>query len=86
MSKNVTTDHRAGLLESYWTFYYAKAMLECKDDIYRRFCQGCLIDTLSQRYHTCLTLTGEEKLRLYFEHSLREIDEWDIVRQWECAV
>ena len=70
MSNKVTTDHRAGLLESFWTFYYAKAMLERKDDIYSRFCQGCLIDTLSQRHHTCLALTREEKLRLYFEHIL----------------
>ena len=36
--------------------------------------------------HACLTLTDEQQLKLFFEDIIKDVDESDILKQWNDAV
>jgi predicted nucleotidyltransferase len=74
------------LLESYFDFFYAKAILEETLRTTKKKCDGCRVESLSQRHHTCLSRTTREQLEIYFEDILLYVDENDILSKWEDAV
>ena len=49
------------------------------DDVLRKKCDACKHSMLSQKGHTCLSLTRTQKLELYFEDVLLKEDESDIL-------
>lgn len=71
------------LLESYLDFFYAKEILLRLSDVIKQKCEGCSLDSLSQRDHTCLSLTKRQQLSLYFEDILKIIDEEAILSTWK---
>ena len=70
------------LLESYLDFFYAKEIVLRLSDVIKQKCGGCALDSLSQRDHTCLSLTKRQQLSLYFEDILKIIDEEAILSTW----
>lgn len=74
------------LLESYFDFFYAKAILEKMSGVFSKNCIGCVTNSLSQMDHSCLTLTKTEQLKLYFEDILLKVDENEILRNWEHSI
>lgn len=73
------------LLDSYFDFFYAKEILKKMADVLLKKCVGCVTNSLSQVDHSCLTLTKSEQLKLYFEDILLEVDENEILRNWESS-
>lgn len=71
------------LLDSYLDFFYAKEIILRLSDVIKRKCEGCALDSLSQRDHTCLSLTKRQQLSLYFEDVLQIIDEEAILSTWK---
>lgn len=71
------------LLDSYLDFFYAKEIILRLSDVIKRKCEGCALDSLSQRDHTCLSLTKRQQLSLYFEDVLKIIDEEAILSTWK---
>ena len=53
--------------------------------VVRRLCEGCQIESLSQTDHSCVLLSQQQQLILYFENILSEIDECDILINWREA-
>ena len=74
------------LLESYFEFFYAKAVSTVISDVTKSLCDGCRYESLSQTEHICTTLTKRELLNLYFEEFLNAVDEDRILEQWDEAV
>ena len=76
----------ASLSDSYLDFFYAKEILTRLPLVIKQKCEGCQLDSLSQRDHTCLSLTKRQQLSLYIEDILQVIDEQDILVKWREAV
>lgn len=74
------------LLESYWDFFYARNMMDAASAVIKRTCTGCENGYLSQREHSCLSMTKREQLELYFDDIVQSINEEDIILQWYEAV
>ena len=74
------------LLDSYFDFFYAKAIMDDLNNVIKRNCYGCVTNKLSQTTHQCLNLTKGEWLHLYLEELLLEVDENDILQKWEESV
>lgn len=74
------------LLESYFEFFYAREIVSRMCTVINQNCVGCQRGYPSQRDHQCLSLTDKELLRLYWGAILREVDEEEILRNWESAV
>lgn len=74
------------LLESYFDFFYAKAILDNMNDVIIKKCYGCINNKLSQTDHQCLNLSREDWLHLYLEDILLCVDESDILQKWESSV
>lgn len=73
------------LLQSYFDFFYAKEIGDNMFSVFRKKCFGCHNSRLSQMDHTCVTLTTDQQLELYFEDVLMEVDESDILAKWNEA-
>lgn len=73
------------LLESYFDCFYAKEISSKMNSVFKTKCFGCQNSCLSQTDHTCINLTREQQLKLYFEDVLREVDESDILMKWKEA-
>lgn len=73
-------------LEFYFEFFYAKEIVTRMYTVVKQNCVGCQRSYLSQRNHSCLSLTDKELLHLYWEDILLEVDETDILRHWDTAV
>ena len=76
----------SSVLESYWDFFYAREIATRLPAVMLQKCDGCSVNSLSQREHTCLALTKREQLSLYFEDVLQVTDERHILLQWRDAV
>ena len=74
------------MVTSYLDVVYAEEILAHLPEVVRRMCEGCLIDSLSQRDHTCIDINAQEQLTLYFDDILAVIDERDILSKWKDAV
>ena len=74
------------LLQSYFDFFYAKEIKDKMSSVFKAKCIGCQSAGLSQRDHDCLSQTNEQLLNLYFEDILLNVDENDILQQWQDAV
>ena len=74
------------LMDSYFDFLYAKAISIKSCSVFEKMCEGCENGYLSQRCHTCLSLSKRERLELYFDEILKDIDEEDVLIQWTEAV
>ena len=74
------------LLESYFDFFYAKEIIGNMYATYRKNCHGCKNAYLSQNDHTCLNITDKEQLVLYFEDILIDVDESNVLKNWNEAV
>ena len=90
---NMELSESVSLLQSSFDFYYVKEirkkMLEIRKkmlSVFKARCSGCQNSRLSQMDHACLTLTDEQQLKLYFENILQDVDESDILKQWNDAV
>ena len=68
------------MITSYLDVFYAEEILAHLPAVVRRMCEGCLIDSLSQRDHTCIDINAQEQLSLYFDDILAVIDERVILR------
>lgn len=77
--------NNASLLQSYFDFLYAKELSEKMYSVFRKKCLACQDCRLSQWEHTCLTLSDEQQLEVYFEDVLREVQELDILVKWDQA-
>lgn len=73
------------LLESYFEYLYANAIIEQLIEQFRNLCLGCQEARLSQRNHICV-LTKEEQLKLHFDWLLSVVDEEDVVQNWHKVV
>jgi hypothetical protein len=67
-------------------FSYAQAMVENANCIATRRCYGCEIDHPSQREHSCIMLSGEERLDYYGDEALESLDEEELLTQWRASV
>lgn len=74
------------LLESYFDFLYAKEIMNKMHAVFKKNCAGCQEGKLSQLSHACLSLTEYQQLDLYLEDILREVNEPEILRNWNSAV
>lgn len=74
------------LLETYFDFIYAEAIMNEMIGVFRNNCTGCQRGNLSQTNHACLMLSEQQQLELYFEDILTKVNEMDILRQWDSAV
>ena len=83
---NMELSESVSLLQSYFDFYYAKEIRKKMFSVFKARCTGCQNSHLSQMDHACLTLTDEQQLKLYFENILQDVDESDILKQWNDAV
>lgn len=70
------------LLQSYFDFFYAKEISLKMYSVFKKKCFGCQHSCLSQLDHSCISLTNEQQLELYFEDVLIEVDESDILLKW----
>jgi hypothetical protein len=70
------------LLQTYFDFFYAKAISDKMCMVFKKKCLGCVNEWLSQTDHTCLTLTTQQLLNLYLEDILQEVDQTEILSQW----
>lgn len=84
--KDMRISESVSLLQSYFDFFYAKEISEKMFSVFKNKCFGCQNSRLSQMDHTCLTLTDEHQLDLYFEDVLLDVDETDILLKWNDAV
>lgn len=66
-------------------FFYAREIINVLNGVFKKKCDGCKNEYLSQRHHTC-TLTVKEQLDLYFDDVLRALDETTIIVNWYNAV
>jgi hypothetical protein len=74
------------LLESYWDFFYARHVLDGMNGIIKTKCTGCQNGYLSQREHSCLSLTKHEQLEMYFDDIVLGVHEEYVIMQWCLAV
>ena len=74
------------LLESYFDFFYAREIINKMHFVLRQKCSGCRRGYLSQLDHECLTMKEQDRLELYFDDILREVDESSILHNWSAAV
>jgi hypothetical protein len=74
------------LLDAYFDFFYAQEIMDKMASVFKNKCFGCQTGCLSQLDHACLTLPLHQKLDLYFEEVLSEVDEMDIQRKWNASV
>jgi hypothetical protein len=74
------------LLESYFKLFYAQEILKKMEKVLMIKCDGCVINSLSQTDHSCLRLSKKEQIKLYFEDILLEVDENEILRNWEHSI
>ena len=74
------------LLQSYFDFYYANEIRLKMHRVFQTKCSGCQSSRLSQIDHACLMLTEEQQLKLHFEDILLDVDESEILKQWNDAV
>lgn len=70
------------LLESYFDFLYAREISNTIYSVMKRECVGCQEGYLSQREHSCLSESKTVQLELYFDETVKLIDEPDILRGW----
>lgn len=76
----------ANLPESYFDILYAKVIMEKMTGDLRKKCGGYLNNSLSQKDDSCLMLTKTDQLKLYFEDILQDVNEMDILRNWDNAM
>ena len=74
------------LLESYFDFLYAKTICNTADEVLKRMCDGCRSCNLSQRNHTCLSVSKVERIEIYFQDILETIKEEEILNEWTKIV
>ena len=78
------------LMNSYFNFIYAQAMLAIKWTVIKNKCYGCQIDHPSQTEHDCIMMDfrmdDEYSIDIYFEEMLTEVDEVKILLAWEELV
>lgn len=74
------------LLEAYFEFYYAREIMNKMYAVFKKNCFGCQQGRLSQLDHACLTLTEYEQLELNLEDILLEVNELEILLNWESVV
>lgn len=69
------------LLESYFDFIYAEEIIDIISSVFEKMCIGCKYGYLSQLEHTCLMST-KERLEMYFDNILSEVDELCVIDKW----
>ena len=78
------------LMNSYFDFVYAQALLGMKNTVIRKNCFGCITDHPSQSQHDCIMndfiYDDEHAIEFYFEEMLQEVDEEKILLSWEDFV
>jgi hypothetical protein len=78
------------LMNSYFDFVYAKALINVKSMIVKKHCYGCFKDHPSQTQHDCimsdLMYDDEQAYDFYFEEMLLEVDETKVLQAWEVLV
>ena len=78
------------LMNSYFQFVYAKAIINVKHKVVKQKCYGCFIDHPSQSEHDCIMTDlindDEHAYEFYFEEMLEEVDETKVLLAWEDLV
>ena len=74
------------LLDSYFDFCYSRTIVDVMFDVMKNKCSGCVRGDLSQLYHSCMSMSTEQRLKYHFEDILQEIDENEIIVKWQTAV
>ena len=73
--------NKVHLLESYFDFFYAKAMILEMGSLNKKWCLGCQQGKLSQLDHTCL-LSKKEQLDTHFDQIVNCVNEEEVIFQW----
>ena len=74
------------LLDTYFDFIYGKEMKRVLFNLRTVKCKGCMNGYLSQRDHSCLLLTTQQQIVLYWDEILERITETDIIVKWHETV
>ena len=73
-------------LESVFERVYATEMMKKMYGVFKKTCSGCQQGRLSQADHTCLSLTEYELLDSYMDDILREVNDSEVLNQWESTI
>jgi hypothetical protein len=64
-------------------FTYARKLREAVEDLTRKHCYGCRIDHPSKRNHPCLMLAESERLNIYVDDAMEDIDCQEVLNLWK---
>ena len=64
------------------TLFYPEAVQYLLFVVPKRMCSACREGHLSQKQHSCTTLTAQQMLHRYFYHSLIDLDELEVTDQF----
>jgi hypothetical protein len=67
-------DNDIRMMVEIYMFIYARKLREAVEDLTRKHCYGCRIDHQSQRNHPCLMLAESERLNIYVDDAMEDID------------
>ena len=84
--KDNIMEHSSLLLDSYFNFFFAKAVHVAKNKVFHKICDGCKNGYLSQTDHLCLVKGEETLLTVYFIDILDAVNVNFVIQQWESAV
>ena len=74
------------MLDTVFEYACATEILNIKGQVIREACTGCREGRLSQRDHTCLSLSEYEQLETYMNDMLREVNVTEVLRRWESII
>ena len=85
---SLAIDHRISrrtirVLEDPLNYLYADAVLRESKRICQMFCDGCITHNLSQTKHECINQPLDEKVKMYFDCALRQLENDVVLESWE---
>jgi hypothetical protein len=76
-------DNDIRMMVGIYMFTYARKLREAVEDLTRKHCYGCRIDQSSQRNHPCLMLAESERLNIFVDDAMEDIDCQEVLNLWK---
>jgi hypothetical protein len=76
-------DNDIRMMVGIYMFTYARKLREAVEDLTRKHCYGCRIDQPSQRNHPCLMLAESERLNIFVDDAMEDIDCQEVLNLWK---
>ena len=76
-------DNGIRMMVEIYMFTYARKLREAVEDLTRKYCYGCRIDHPSQRNHPCLVLAERERLNIFVDDAMEDIDCQEVLNLWK---